>query len=97
MESKPIIIDVRNETEFDAEHINGAINVPLDYLNYNLNSFPKEQPFIIHCAGGYRSMIAASILKARGYHNMINVEKGMGGIRTTDVPLTAYICPSTLK
>ena len=95
MESKPIIIDVRNETEFDAEHINGAINVPLDYLNYNLNSFPKEQPFIIHCAGGYRSMIAASILKARGWENFADVKGGFKAIAETSVPKTNFVCQST--
>jgi glyoxylase-like metal-dependent hydrolase (beta-lactamase superfamily II)/rhodanese-related sulfurtransferase len=96
MESKPIIIDVRNETEFDAEHINGAINVPLDYLNYNLNSFPKEQPFIIHCAGGYRSMIAASILQARGYRNFSEVEGGFKAIAETNVSKTDFVCQSKI-
>ena len=95
MESNPIIIDVRNETEFDAEHINGAINVPLDYLNYNLNSFPKDKPFIIHCAGGYRSMIAASILKARGWENFADVKGGFKAIAETSVPKTNFVCQST--
>jgi rhodanese-related sulfurtransferase len=69
----------------------------LDYVNEQLAEVPKEDTFFLHCAGGYRSVIMSSILKARGYHNMINVEKGMTGIRTTEVPLTAFVCPSTLK
>ena len=92
-----IVIDARKPGEFQAEHVEEAINIPLDYVNEQIAEVPKEEKFLLHCAGGYRSVIMASILKARGYHNMINVEKGIAGIRTTDVPLTAYVCPSTLK
>jgi hypothetical protein len=92
-----IIVDARKPSEFKAEHVEKAINIPLDYVNEQLAEVPKEETFFLHCAGGYRSVIMASILKARGYHNMINVEKGMAGIRTTAVPLTAFVCPSTLK
>jgi glyoxylase-like metal-dependent hydrolase (beta-lactamase superfamily II)/rhodanese-related sulfurtransferase len=92
-----IVVDARKPSEFKAEHVESAVNIPLDYVNEQLAEVPKEEKFFIHCAGGYRSVIMSSILKARGYHNMINVEKGMAGIRTTDVPLTAYVCPSTLK
>ena len=91
------VIDSRKPGEFTAEHVINAKNIPLDYVNEQLAEVPKDEKFFIHCAGGYRSVIMSSILKARGYHNMINVEKGMTGIRTTDVPLTAYVCPSTLK
>ena len=55
-----------------------------------------NETFYLHCAGGYRSVIMASILKSRGIHNLINVEKGMSGIRQTNVPLTKFVCPSTL-
>ena len=92
-----IVVDARKPSEFKAEHVESAVNIPLDYVNEQLAEIPKEDTFFLHCAGGYRSVIMASILKARGYHNMINVEKGMAGIRTTDVPLTAFVCPSTLK
>ena len=92
-----IIVDARKPSEFEAEHVEKAINIPLDYVNEQLAEVPKNEPFYLHCAGGYRSVIMSSILKARGYHNMINVEKGMTGIRTTAVPLTAFVCPSTLK
>ncbi len=91
------VIDARKPGEFTAEHVENAKNIPLDFINEYLAEIPKEKPFYIHCAGGYRSVIWASIMKSRGYHNMINVEKGMAGIRNTEIPLTNYVCPSTLK
>ena len=72
-------------------------NTPLDFLNNYLAEFPKEEPFYIHCAGGYRSVIAASILKSRGIHNIIDVAGGFDDIKKTDIPKTNYVCPSTLK
>lgn len=92
-----IVIDARKPSEFEAERVKNAINIPLDFVNEHLAEVPKEATFFVHCAGGYRSVIWASILKARGYHNMINVEKGMSGIRETKIPLTKFVCPSTLK
>lgn len=91
------VIDARKPGEFTAEHVENAKNIPLDFINDHLAEIPKEDSFYVHCAGGYRSVIWASIMKSRGYHNMINVEKGMAGIRNTEIPLTNYICPSTLK
>ncbi|MVO09427.1 MBL fold metallo-hydrolase [Flavobacterium sp. TP390] len=91
------VIDARKPGEFTAEHVENAKNIPLDFINEHLAEIPKEEPFYVHCAGGYRSVIWASIMKSRGYHNMINVEKGMAGIRNTEIPLTNYVCPSTLK
>ena len=92
-----IVVDARKPSEYQAEHVEKAINIPLDYINEQLAEVPKEDAFFLHCAGGYRSVIMSSILKSRGYHNMINVEKGIAGIRTTSVPMTAFVCPSTLK
>jgi hydroxyacylglutathione hydrolase len=94
---KAIIVDARKPSEFTAERIEKATNIPLDYINDHLAEVPKNDTFYVHCAGGYRSVIWASILKARGYHNMINVAKGMNGIKNTTIPLTNYVCPSTLK
>jgi len=91
------VVDARKPSEFSSEHVENALNIPLDYINEQLAEVPKDDKFYIHCAGGYRSVIMASILKSRGYHNMINVEKGMSGIRNTDVVLTDYVCPTTLK
>ncbi|MFN3875529.1 MAG: rhodanese-like domain-containing protein, partial [Flavobacteriales bacterium] len=74
----------------------GAINVPLNRINQHLAQFPKGKPFIVHCAGGYRSMIAASILKQRGWDDFVDVEGGFSAIKETDVERTEYVCPSTL-
>lgn len=93
--NKPII-DARRPGEYQAEHIEGAQNIPLDFINELYQEVPKKTSFYIHCAGGYRSVILSSILKARGYHNMINVAEGMAGIRKTNVKLTAFVCPSQL-
>ena len=95
--ASPIIIDVRKPGEFAAEHVDGAKSIPLDFINEDMAQFPKEEQFIIHCAGGYRSMIAASILKSRGYDNFIEVFGGFSAIAKTEVPKTDYVCPSTLR
>lgn len=97
MTEKSIIVDARKPGEFSAEHIENALNIPLDFVNEQLSEVPKEDNFYLHCAGGYRSVIMASILKSRGYHNMVNVEKGMGGIRKTDIKLSTFVCPTTNK
>ena len=75
------IFDVRKETEFSASHIEEAVLTPLDFLNDHLAQFPNKEPFYLHCAGGYRSMIAASILKSRGIHNLIDVAGGFAAIK----------------
>jgi rhodanese-related sulfurtransferase len=87
MTNKSIILDVRKPSEYDAEHVKNAINLPLDTLNSHLDLVPKEERFYLHCAGGYRSAIMASILKSRGFHHFTNIEKGISGIKTTIVPL----------
>ena len=93
---KPLVIDVRKKSEFDSEHVVDAINVPLNQISQHLAQFPKDKPFILHCAGGYRSMIAASILKQRGWENFVDVVGGFSAIKETDVKRTEYVCPSTL-
>jgi len=96
-ENKDVVFDVRKEGEFLAEHIDGAKHTPLGFLNNYLSEFPEDKTFYVHCAGGYRSVIAASILKSRGIHNLIDVAGGYGAIKKTAVPRTNYVCPSTLK
>ncbi|WKN31160.1 MBL fold metallo-hydrolase [Porifericola rhodea] len=93
----PVVIDVRKPNEYASEHVEKAINLPLDYINEHLAEYPKDETFYLHCAGGYRSMIAASILKSRGWNNFINVKGGFADISKTDVARTDYVCPSTLK
>jgi len=82
------VVDSRKPGEFEAGHVVDALNIPLDFVNEQLAEVPADKDFYLHCAGGYRSIIMASILKARGYHNMINVEKGFGGIKGTSIKTT---------
>jgi hydroxyacylglutathione hydrolase len=90
------VIDVRKESEYAAEHVEEAYNKPLSYINDWIKDIDPQTSFYLHCAGGYRSMIAASILKARGYHNFIEVEGGFGAISKTSVPKTDFVCQSKL-
>jgi hydroxyacylglutathione hydrolase len=93
---KILVVDVRRKSEFDSEHIVDALNIPLREINDHLAQLPKETPFIIHCAGGYRSMIAASILKQRGWNNFVDVKGGFNEIKNTSLERTQYVCPTTL-
>ncbi|WP_299051243.1 MBL fold metallo-hydrolase [uncultured Polaribacter sp.] len=90
------VFDVRKEGEFLSEHTLDANNTPLDYINNHLAEFPNKETFYVHCAGGYRSMIAASILKSRGIHNLIDVQGGFAAIKEAGVEVSEYVCPSTL-
>lgn len=82
-----IIKDVRKTTEFETGHIKDAESIPLAQISELMTEFDKEESNYVHCAGGYRSMMAASILKSRGYHNVVNIEGGFGAIVGTDVVL----------
>ncbi|KUY15897.1 MBL fold metallo-hydrolase [Elizabethkingia miricola] len=90
------IIDVRKEGEYAAEHIADAYSRPLAYINTWIKDVDPKEHFFLHCAGGYRSMIAASILQARGYRNFTEVEGGFGKIKLTEVPTTDFVCQSKL-
>ncbi|MFQ3351344.1 MAG: hydroxyacylglutathione hydrolase [Candidatus Marivariicella framensis] len=83
-----VIFDVRKNSEYDNERIDSAINTPLDVINNYLSDVPDEKNFYVHCAGGYRSMIAASILKSRGVHNLIEIKGGFKSIKETAIPIT---------
>lgn len=96
-EKSTTIFDVRKQGEYASEHMVDVKNTPLDYLNEHLSVFPRDKDFYVHCAGGYRSVIAASILKSRGYHNVIDVAGGYVAIKNTNIERTATVCPSTLK
>jgi glyoxylase-like metal-dependent hydrolase (beta-lactamase superfamily II)/rhodanese-related sulfurtransferase len=74
------IIDIRRESEYEAGHLDYSVNLPLDYINDWIHTIDNDTPYFIHCAGGYRSMIGASILKARGFHNIVDVEGGYNGV-----------------
>ena len=90
------VVDVRKDGEYLSEHVDNAIHASLEYLGTHMDRIPKDEPFYLHCAGGYRSLIAHSMLKARGYHNAIDVLGGFKAIAATDAPKSDYVCPSTL-
>ncbi|MDG1571552.1 rhodanese-like domain-containing protein [Robiginitalea sp. M366] len=92
----PMIIDVRKRSEYDSEHLVDAVNIPLNELNKHLAEIPKDKPFVLHCQGGYRSMIAAAMLKQRGWENFTDVDGGFDALKETGLPRTDYVCPTTL-
>ncbi len=91
-----LLIDVRKKSEFNAEHVISAVNIPLNEISKRLGEFPEDMPFILHCAGGYRSMIAASVLKQNGFSNFSDVTGGFSEIKKTSIPITEFVCPTTL-
>lgn len=96
-ENEAAVLDVRKESEFYSEHIVDAQNVPLDFINERLSEIDKNKKYFIHCAGGYRSMIFSSILKARGYENFIEVQGGFSAIKDSEkFNVTDYVCPTTM-
>jgi hydroxyacylglutathione hydrolase len=88
------IIDVRKESEYAAEHVEDAYSKPLAYINDWVKDINPQEHFYLHCAGGYRSMIAASILQARGYRNFSEVDGGFSAIAKTNIPKTDFVCQS---
>ncbi len=92
------IVDVRQESEFYSEHVDGenVVNRPLDFINKNMADYDKDKEYYLHCAGGYRSMIAASILKAQGIEHVIDVAGGFNDIKEAGVKVTEYVCPTTM-
>ena len=90
------VFDVRKKSEYLSEHVMDSNNTPLDFLNDHLTEFPENKTFYLHCAGGYRSMIASSILKSRGIHNLIDVQGGFKSIKEAGVTVSEFVCPSTL-
>jgi len=91
------VFDVRRPGEYEAEHIENVPSTPLDFLNDHISEFPTNKDFYVHCAGGYRSVIAASILKARGYNKVIDVAGGYGAIKKTTIKRTQATACSNSK
>lgn len=91
------VLDVRKPSEFLSQHMVAAQNFPLDYINNNMHRINRKETYYLYCASGFRSVIAASILKARGFENLVNVENGWKGITETALPQTEYVCPTTLS
>lgn len=91
------ILDVRRPGEYASEHLEDAVSLPLDYLQEKLDTLDKDKPYYVHCAGGYRSVIAASIMIPKGFTKLTDVAGGYKAIQETDLKRTEYVCPSTLK
>ncbi|HEY0899711.1 MAG TPA: MBL fold metallo-hydrolase [Sphingobacteriaceae bacterium] len=92
------ILDVRKDSEHFAEHLLDAENVALDYVNENMSQVDKDKTYYVHCAGGYRSMIFNSILRARGYDKLIDIKGGFKALKESGkFDVSAYVCPSTMK
>jgi len=91
--SEPVnILDVRRASEYNAEHVEGAINTPLDFINDHLDKIDKDKTYYIHCQSGYREMIFNTILRSRGYDNLIGINEGFNGIKaTTKIPVTEFL------
>ncbi|MEM1001540.1 MAG: rhodanese-like domain-containing protein, partial [Bacteroidota bacterium] len=90
------VLDVRKDGEYTSSHLENAQHFALDYINDHMEEVEREKTYYVHCAGGYRSVIAASILKARGFHDLVDIAGGFGAIKNTDLPTTDFVCPSTL-
>ncbi|MEZ4825081.1 MAG: MBL fold metallo-hydrolase [Bacteroidia bacterium] len=91
-----VLFDVRKPSEFLSQHVVGAENLPLDFINQNMHRVKKEDTIFLHCKSGYRSMIAASILKARGFSKIVDVTGGWDALLKTTIPTTDYVCPTEL-
>ena len=89
-----MVVDVRKESEYAAQHVDEAFNKPLAYINDWINTIDPKQHFYLHCQGGYRSMIAASLLQARGYRNFTEVAGGFKSISACGVPTSDFVCQS---
>ncbi len=89
-------IDCRKPSEYSAQHVVGSSLFPIEHIFDGHHDLDKKQTYYVHCAGGYRSMSAISILKAKGYDNLVNIDGGFDAIVETDTPVTSYVCPSTL-
>ena len=88
-------LDVRRASEYSAEHIEGVKNFPLDFINANMTQLNRNEKYVLHCASGYRSVIAASILKARGFEQVVNVPGGFKALVNTALPRTDYVAQCT--
>lgn len=89
-------LDVRRESEYLSEHVVGVNNFPLDFIHSNFSEIKAEKSYYLHCASGYRSLVAASIFQANGVKNVTDVRGGFNDIKDCDVKLTDYVCPTTL-
>jgi rhodanese-related sulfurtransferase len=91
------ILDVRKKSEFNSEHVVDAENAPLDFINESMARVDRKKTYYVHCAGGYRSMVFVSILRARGFDNLLDVAGGFKALKESGLfKVTDYVCPSTM-
>jgi hydroxyacylglutathione hydrolase len=91
------ILDVRKKSEYDSEHVVNAENAPLDFINDSMAQINRNETYYVHCAGGYRSMIFVSTLRARGFDNLVDIKGGFKEMKESNkFKITDYVCPSTL-
>lgn len=90
------ILDVRKPNEWESAHVEDSQNFALDFINKQMSAINRQTPYYVHCQGGYRSTIATSILKARGFDKIVNVQDAFPKIKASSIPTTAFVCPSTL-
>ena len=91
------VLDVRKPGEYESEHLGRAANFPLDFINENMPQLDRDQHYYLHCAGGYRSVIAASILRSRGFQKLTDIKGGFKAIKETSIPRTDFVCPTTVR
>ena len=91
-----VALDVRKESEYLSEHVVGVDNFPLDWIHQNFAEINPDKEYFLHCASGYRSLIAASIFMANGVKKVTDVRGGFNDLKETNAPLTEYVCPTTL-
>ena len=90
------VLDVRRESEYNTEHMMGTTNLPLDFINQNMNRINDSDTYYAHCQGGYRSMVFISILKSRGFHNIINITGGFNALKENGAKVSDYVEPTTM-
>jgi len=90
------LLDVRKESEYESQHVVGFKNFPLDFINKNFAQLNRDNGYFLHCQGGYRSMITASILKSRGFEKVVNIKGGFNALKETDLELTDFHEPVTM-
>jgi glyoxylase-like metal-dependent hydrolase (beta-lactamase superfamily II)/rhodanese-related sulfurtransferase len=91
------VLDVRKPGEWSGSHVDGSQNFPLDYINKHMGEVDDDKTYYMHCRSGYRSTVAASILKSRGFEKVVNVLASFDEIEKSGVTTTDFVCPSTLK
>ncbi len=95
--SDRIVLDVRRPGEYEAEHLKGAKNFPLDFIYDHINELDKEKTYLVHCKSGYRSMIAHSVLKKEGFKNLVDIKGGFEAIQNAGLPVSQFVCQSKVR